>query len=133
MNSRFFIPLLALSLQVSATAAQQTPTPANTVSRAILGTVLDPSGAVIPNAQVSLTGPDGSRTGETQTDERGSFHFDSVTPNRYRILVQATGFQDANTEVSVGTKTATSVRIIMAIAAQAESVTVGGTDLGAQV
>src|SRR5438270_398714 len=99
MNSRFFIPLLALSLQVSANAAQQTNTPANTVSRAILGTVLDPSGAVIPNAQVSLTGPDGSRTGETQTDERGSFHFDSVTSNRYRILVQATGFQDANTEV----------------------------------
>src|SRR5438270_12531323 len=133
MNSRFLISLLAVGLQVSATAAQRVPSPSNTVSRKIVGTVLDPSGAVVPNARVSLTGSEGSRIAETQTDERGSFYFDKVTPNRYRVLVRASGFQDANAEISVGTKGGTSLRIVMAVAAQQETITVGTTDLGAQV
>ncbi|PYV47384.1 MAG: hypothetical protein DMG92_16405 [Acidobacteria bacterium] len=130
MNSRLCILLAFVTLQVSATVAQEPPMAS---PHTILGTVLDPSGAVIPNARASLTRSDGSRIAETQTNERGAFHFDRVTPSRYRLLVQATGFQDANTEISVGTKNATSIRITMGIAAQAETVTVGGNDLGAQV
>jgi hypothetical protein len=77
MNSRFLILLTIIGLQLSASLAQQMPLPSTTTSHAILGTVLDPSGAVIPRAQVALTRLDGTRIADTLTVK--TLHFDSET------------------------------------------------------
>jgi hypothetical protein len=58
----------------------------------IIGTVLDPSGAVIPNAAVTLenTATNVSRT--TRTDSAGNYRFTNVLVGDYTVTVQSEGF-----------------------------------------
>ncbi len=133
MTSRFLILLTSIGFQLSASLAQQTPTLSTMTPYAISGTVLDPSGAVIPRAQVALQRLDGSRIAEAWTDDTGSFRFDKLNVDKYRVVVRAAGFRDAKTEVSVGAKSGARIRITMAIATQAETITVGANDAGAQI
>ncbi|MEK7753205.1 MAG: TonB-dependent receptor, partial [Acidobacteriota bacterium] len=62
---------------------------------AVLGTVRDPSGAVIPNSKVTL---ENTRTGITetkQTDAAGNFEFLTVRIGSYRVKAEAAGFKTA--------------------------------------
>ncbi len=80
---------LALLVTISA-AAQQPP--------GIYGVVVDPSGAVLPAAMVTL--PDGrsARTGET-----GRFAFPDLPPGRYVLTVTGYGFQTGRAQVDLAT------------------------------
>jgi hypothetical protein len=57
------------------------------------GTVLDASGAVIPNATVTAVGPVGTRA--AQSDPQGKFYFDRLVPGAYSVKAQAPGFKVA--------------------------------------
>jgi Carboxypeptidase regulatory-like domain len=133
MKSRFLILLTVVGLELSAGLAQRTPASSPVGSRAVSGTVLDPSGAVIPKAQVALTRMNGSTVATASTDDTGSFRFEKVRGDRYRLVVRAMGFQEAQTELSVGATNDVRIRITMAIAAQAETITVGASAAGAQI
>ncbi len=61
--------------------------PGNTELR---GSVTDPSGAVIANANVVLVAPNGAAVA-AQTDRAGSFHL-AVAPGKYVLTVAAPGF-----------------------------------------
>src|SRR5437667_11252882 len=58
----------------------------------IVGTVSDPSGAVIPNAKVTAieAGKGFSRTASTDAD--GYYVLDSLRPTEYDLTIEATGF-----------------------------------------
>src|SRR4051794_2603938 len=57
----------------------------------IRGTVTDPSGALIPSAQVVLNGANGnSRSVSSGRD--GSFQIGSVAPGKYTLVISADGF-----------------------------------------
>ena len=56
------------------------------------GTVKDPSGAVVPNATVSVTTPTLVGSKEIVTDAAGYYHFSNLPPGTYTILVKAQGF-----------------------------------------
>src|SRR2546421_2411071 len=88
----------------------------------IVGTVSDPSGAVIPNAKLTATeaGKGFSRTASTDSD--GYFVLDSLRPAQYDLTIEATGFHTfvqkavtlltdqtltLNVNMQVGTVTAT--------------------------
>ena len=60
---------------------------------AITGTVMDPSGAVVVGAKVTVTeqGTDTVRT--DTTDSNGQFNVTSIPPAGYSIAVEATGFK----------------------------------------
>lgn len=61
----------------------------------ILGTVTDPSGAVVANAKVLLTN---TRTGEThtvQSNTSGDYVFSLLQAGDYSVRISATGFEDA--------------------------------------
>jgi vitamin B12 transporter len=58
----------------------------------IAGRVVDPLGAVVPNASVSLL-RNGASVGEKTADARGDFVFEDVAPGRYEVRAQAQGFQ----------------------------------------
>ena len=60
-------------------------------SGVIQGTVVDPSGAVVNNAKVTMDGPVGSQT--AISDTKGNFVFSSLTPGSYSIKTEATGFK----------------------------------------
>jgi hypothetical protein len=59
---------------------------------AITGTVLDSTGAVVPNAQVTLLNTDQGITLETKTSASGGYTFSPVRAGHYSITVTAPGF-----------------------------------------
>lgn len=63
-----------------------TPTPCNLQ---ISGRVLDPDGATIANARVTLTNEDGSAFREVRTDEEGRYALSSLPPGRHLLGVSA--------------------------------------------
>ena len=59
------------------------------------GTVTDTNGDIVPDATVTLDGPDGSDHRTTTSDDNASFEFHDLKPGvPYRITVSAKGFVD---------------------------------------
>src|SRR5438034_1258427 len=61
----------------------------------ISGSVTDLSGAVVPNAAVTLINDDTSAQRETRSDTEGRYSFQQLQPGRYHLLAKAAGFSDA--------------------------------------
>jgi hypothetical protein len=86
------IPCLLLSLVFLATtffAASEVYGQAGTIQ----GTVLDPTGAVIQQAAVTLRNALTGYQQTTTTDEHGAFTFTNIPPNPYRLEVSSKGFE----------------------------------------
>ena len=64
----------------------------------VTGTIVDPSGAAVVGAKVTLTRDDASAALETVTDKDGGFTFAGVAPGAFHVSVTAAGFaaQTAN-------------------------------------
>ena len=60
----------------------------------LAGTVTDPTGAVIPNATLTITNVATSATREAQSDAQGRYTFAQVTPGTYRLNASAAGFSN---------------------------------------
>jgi hypothetical protein len=59
----------------------------------IVGSVTDPSGAVVPNASVTVTNLGTSESHATKTDEAGKFSFVNLVPADYQIAVTKESFK----------------------------------------
>lgn len=84
---RFRPPLWALLALICFSAAVFAQTGNGTVS----GQVTDPSGAVIPAATVTLTGPN-HQTKIAQTDAQGRYTFHHLAPGQYSVQISTQGF-----------------------------------------
>ncbi len=62
-------------------------------SGALSGQVTDPSGAVVPNAQVKLFGASGEQISSTATDGAGNYVFHDIPAGTYRVEVESPGFR----------------------------------------
>ena len=62
---------------------------------ALVGTVTDPSGAVIPNVTVTITNTATNQTRATVTGADGSYRFTLLPPGAYAVKFAATGFRTA--------------------------------------
>src|SRR5260370_8416047 len=60
---------------------------------ALAGVVTDPSGAVVPKADVQLVNADTNAVEKQLTNDAGQFIFASLTPGTYKIPVQTAGFR----------------------------------------
>jgi hypothetical protein len=92
--------------------------------QAITGMLLDPSGAAIANAQVSLLASGDKPLAQVTTDKSGAFHFDHLAPGNYTLAFHAEGFRDARIDTSLSPKRQTPIRVILQIAVPNETVTV---------
>ena len=97
---------------------------AQATSGSINGTVLDPSGAVVPNADIQMHNPVSGYDRTTKTDARGSFSFANVPYNPYHLMVTAQGFAQAAQDVEVRSVVPVTVNITVQVTASAETVTV---------
>src|SRR5882724_3477241 len=98
MKRLVFAILVVLSLAVAANA--------QTFRGAINGTVTDPSGAVVPNAQVKATESATGIDHNTVTTSKGQFAFQDIPRGFYKVTVTASGFPVYvmdKVEVSAGT------------------------------
>lgn len=66
---------------------------AQTFYGSIVGTVADPSGAVVPGALVTLTNLGTSERRTSTTDTGGNYQFVNLVPGRYRIDIESSGFK----------------------------------------
>lgn len=95
----------------------------------IQGAVADKSGAVIPNAQVSVFDEGTDKVRRTSLDSDGGFRIIELLPGTYTILVEAQGFASARLEhvpVRIGAVTPLDVRL--EIGQVTEQVTVVGAE-----
>jgi hypothetical protein len=98
MRRLFLAVLMILSLGVSANA--------QTFRGAINGTVTDPSGSSVPNAQVKATESATGIDHTTVTTSDGAFAFQDIPLGQYKVTITATGFPPYKVdkvEVSAGT------------------------------
>src|SRR5882724_10346731 len=58
----------------------------------ITGEVRDASGAMTPNASVTVTNPDTNVARSTTTNNAGVYSFPDLTPGNYQVKVSAAGF-----------------------------------------
>ncbi len=93
----------------------------------IHGVVRDPSGAVVPNAQVTATDTGTGIARKATTANDGGFVFPNLTAATYKITVSATGFQTAQLDsVIVDTGRITDVPVTLAVGAATQTVEVAG-------
>lgn len=79
----------------------------------IVGTVSDPSGAVIVGARITITNRDTGRVSRVSTNSAGAYNSGALLPGNYRIEVAAKGFisLEAATAVQIGVTTTLSVNL----------------------
>ena len=93
-----------------------------------VGTVRDPSGAVVANCTVSVlnTGTSARRT--TTTDQNGSYVLVNLEPGNYEISMEASGFQRASfTNLALAARQTVRVDGNMILGTQAQTVSVQET------
>ena len=69
------------------------PAFAQNTSSSISGTVVDASGAVIPNASISVHNNATGQTLSATSDARGAYTITNIQPGSYTVTATATGFQ----------------------------------------
>ncbi|MBL8221526.1 MAG: carboxypeptidase regulatory-like domain-containing protein, partial [Bryobacterales bacterium] len=59
----------------------------------IRGTILDPTGAAVPGAKITLRELRTNSARQAASDTQGTYQFTPVGPGEYRLEVEASGFQ----------------------------------------
>lgn len=114
------LALLVASLLLAPRAAR-----AQAVYGSIFGTITDPSGAVVPNATVTVTDITKGTTATVQSGATGEYRVQHLIPDTYTISVQAAGFKTSTTDnVIVYADTAPKVDVALATGSAQESVQV---------
>jgi Carboxypeptidase regulatory-like domain len=80
---------------------------AQTSKGTVVGTVLDPNGAVVAGATVKLTNTETGVSREVTTTAEGTYRFEAVDPGSYKIDVTAAGFKATSIQnvISAGGQT----------------------------
>ena len=90
------------------------------------GAVTDATGAVIPNATVTILNPISAYTRTTTTDGAGQFSFPNVPMNPYHLTVVCLGFANFTQGVDVRSAVPVSLKLILKVSSFAEDITVEG-------
>ncbi len=114
----FVVVFLMLFLDIHAAGQSLT-------SGAIVGVVVDPSGALIANATITAKNVDTRATATTASSAEGSYRLSFLAPGRYQVQVAASGFRNETQVVPVylGQITTQDFRLQVGTAAQEVAVT----------
>src|ERR1035437_6092946 len=124
MRVRIF-PMRTCAIFVVLLFAVLTPnTPAQTASGTLRGRIVDPSGAVIPNATVAATTADG-KSGTAVTNSQGIYEYKGPAPGEYIVTATAKAFAvDQEEAVKVVAGQVQQFDIALSIAVEKETVEV---------
>jgi len=95
------------------------------VSGDLTGTITDPSGAVVPNATVTLKNSGTGQTRTTTTNNSGAYRFSLLQPGSYTVSATASGFSKAETTamINIGQATVADVKLAVGTSSQTVEVT----------
>ena len=91
----FGVGILTISLLVAPAVRAEVAT------ATLSGTVTDPSGAVVPNAKVTIENLATGQLTETHTDADGVFRADNLSPGDYRVSFSVDGLGVRTTEITL--------------------------------
>ena len=111
------IPFLVLALLFSAFLPGAS---AQNQAGSISGTLVDPGGAVLRGAQVSIP----SKGMNVSTDEQGRFYFSGLQPGSYTISVSYLGFEPLTQTVTVNSGSSTALNLQLHVASNKQTVLV---------
>jgi hypothetical protein len=86
--------------------------------------VLDPTGAVVPNATVEIHNPVSHFDRSTTTDKSGNFSLPNIPFNPYHMTVTATGFAPNAQDVDIRSIVPVSLKVSLQVSGSTTSVTV---------
>ncbi len=121
MPFSLFILLAAIALPIY---------PQTATTGSVVGTVTDPSGAAVPNANVQLLNIGTNATATAATNSTGEFTFTNVTPGDYKVTVSAPGFRTSTVQkltVEVNKSATIPVRLEVGEQSQVVEVTAAAT------
>jgi len=99
----------------------------------ITGTVTDASGAVVPNAAISLTNPATGQKRDTVSNGTGAFRFANMGVGTYSMDVSAQGFQKyTKTGIVVNVAQTVEADAVLTVGSTAQTVTVAADALQVQ-
>jgi Carboxypeptidase regulatory-like domain len=93
---RLSVVLVAVMLLCAGLWAQTT-----VATGSIVGTVTDPSGAVVSGARVSIANTATGQTIEVKTNSSGSYASGALVPGAYKVQITAKGFRTVSTTTNV--------------------------------
>src|SRR5262249_18252483 len=106
----------------------------------LAGTVLDTTGAVVANAQLTATGTTTGAVYKTTTSDTGAYRFTDMQLGAYDIQVTATGFKTTTrtgVQIQVNTTTALDISLetggateVVTVAADAPTIQTESSDIG---
>src|ERR1700722_10734415 len=117
-----FLFALISSLILTSAHGQQ----GSAVSGSLTGSVTDSSGALISNATVTLTGPQGVRS--AKSDALGRYGIDNLVPGFYDVTAEATGFKKVESKHNeVVVNVSSTLTLKLAVGSTAELVEVNAS------
>ncbi|MGA8110556.1 MAG: carboxypeptidase-like regulatory domain-containing protein, partial [Acidobacteriaceae bacterium] len=110
------LALLGLSFSLQAAWAQ--------FSGTVTGTVVDPSGAVVPNAEMKLASDATGQITMATTNASGVFTFPSLAPGNYHLTTTAKGFGAVTVPVVLQTNQVMNVPVKLVVGSAVQTVNV---------
>ena len=114
----FFLAALLVGSSASPALAQ------SGTSGSVEGVVKDPTGAVIPGANIAISNPVSGLHRDTVSGAIGDFRFPNLPINAYHMVVSAPGFATLTQDVDVRSTIVVAVQSVLAIATNDNTVDV---------
>src|SRR6267378_2877240 len=95
----------------------------------IVGTVTDPSGAVVSGAKIAITNVATGQNIELTSNSSGSYNSGAIAPGTYKVQVSAKGFNKVDTTVPVQVGNTATVNTKMTLGQESTTIEVQGSSM----
>ena len=120
-----FSALICLvSLPFRADAAPVDDKPGAAPPVVVRGTVADPTGAIVPNAEVDLVDPKGTVAATLHSDDAGNFQLSAPALGDYTLVVSEAGFDTVKTVVKLAPQMTPMLHIVLPISTLSTTINV---------
>src|SRR5467141_2639001 len=127
LTSSLLVVLIAVLVLVA-----PIPAAAQRITGTLRGQVFDPTGAAVPNAQVTATNQETGVSVKITTTSAGTYSFPSLIPGLYKVSVEAKGFKNfLATDITViaNQDNVADTHLDLGVATEVVEVTAGGASI----
>jgi hypothetical protein len=123
MNTKHFLRITLFALLMVALAATGAQTQLSTAS--LSGSITDPTGAVVPNAKITLIQTDTNFTRVSTSKDDGTFHEEFLPLGPYKISVAAAGFKTLQRSgIVLSVMQSATLNLMLEVGGQSETISV---------
>jgi len=120
----YYLTFLLFALAFAPTSSAQSE------SASLSGTIVDRSGGLIPDAEVTVVNVDTNVTFEAKTNDAGVYSFPFLKPGHYRILVAKQGFKQIDLrEVTLNVQDSVNRNFTLEIGGTSETIVVNASEV----